>query len=110
MSTSAQYLDYLAELLAPLGQITHRRMFGGAGIYCDGVIIAIVVDDQLYLKADQVNQPDFEAEGLEPFTYEAKGRRAQMSYWRAPDDALESAAIMLPWARGALAAALRARK
>lgn len=110
MAISAQYLDYLTELLAPLGHITHRRMFGGAGLYCDGVILAIVIDDQLYLKADPVNQPDFEAEGLEPFTYEAKGKRATMSYWRAPDDALESPAIMLSWARGALAAALRARK
>ena len=110
MPTSAEYLNYVAELLAPLGAIRHQRMFGGAGVYCDGVMMALVADDCLYLKADAINRPDFEREGLAPFTYEAKGKRASLSYWRAPDEALESAAILLPWARGALAAALRARK
>ena len=110
MSASAEYLAYLAELLAPLGHIRSKRMFGGAGIYCEELFFAIVIDDVLYLKADDESRAAFEAEGLEPFRYEAKGKLMQMNYYRAPDEALESPALMLPWARNALAAALRARK
>lgn len=108
MSVSAEYLDFVTELLQPLGAIRTRRMFGGAGIYCDGVFFAIVVDDVLYLKADDQNRGDFEAAGLEPFVYLASGKPMRMSYYRAPDEAMDSAEQMRPWARGAVAAALRA--
>ena len=63
----------------------------------------------LYLKADDLNRTDLERAGSAPFVYEAKGRRATMTYWRAPDEAMESRAAMAPWARSALAAALRAK-
>lgn len=110
MSTSSEYLDYLRELFAPLGTIRSKRMFGGAGIYCDEIFFALVVSDVLYLKVDAENRAEFEREGLEPFSYEAQGReRVTMSYYRAPDEALDSPALMQPWARSALAAALRAR-
>lgn len=110
MSTSAEYLDYLRELFAPLGSIRSKRMFGGAGIYCDEIFFALVVSDVLYLKVDEQNRAEFEREGLEPFSYEAQGReRVTMSYYRAPDEALDSPALMQPWARSAIAAALRAR-
>ena len=110
MSLSPEFADHVTELLSPLGTIRIRKMFGGGGVYCDDVMIAIVVDDVLYLKVDDHNRADFEAGGLEPFTYEARGKRTSMNYYHAPDEALDSPAIMQPWARGALAAALRARK
>ncbi|GAB2876430.1 TfoX/Sxy family protein [Uliginosibacterium flavum] len=110
MSVSADYIAYLTELFAPLGRIRSKRMFGGAGLYCDELFFAIVIDDVLYLKVDEHNRAQFEAEGLEPFRYEAKGKLAQMNYYRAPDEALDSPALMHPWARSALAAALRAKK
>lgn len=110
MSLSAEFGDYVAELLAPLGRVRLKRMFGGAGIYVDEVFIAIVVDDVLYLKVDDENQARFEAAGSSPFVYEAKGRRVVMSFWRAPDEAMDSPALMHDWARGALAAALRGRQ
>jgi DNA transformation protein len=110
MPVSRDYLDWLCELLAPLGTIRSKRMFGGAGLYCDELFFAIVIDDVLYLKANDESRADFEREGLEPFSYEAKGKRMSMSYYRAPDEALESPALMLPWARKALGAALRAGK
>ena len=110
MTVSADYIAYLTELFAPLGRIASRRMFGGAGIYCDDLFFAIVIDDVLYLKVDELNRAQFEAEGMEPFRYEAKGKLTQMNYYRAPDEALDSPALMHPWARSALAAALRARK
>lgn len=109
MPVSPDYLAWLCELLAPLGEIRSKRMFGGAGLYCDGLFFAIVVDDVLYLKADHESRAQFEREGLEPFSYEAKGKRMVMNYFRAPDEALESPELMRPWGRLALGAALRAR-
>ena len=110
MSTSPDYLDYLRELFAPLGSIRTRRMFGGAGVYCDEVFFALVIDDILFLKTDEQNRADFEREGLEPFCYESEGRRITLSYYRAPDEALDSTALMQPWAHSAMGAALRAKQ
>ncbi|GAA5170768.1 TfoX/Sxy family protein [Viridibacterium curvum] len=109
MSVSADYLAWCAELLAPLGRISHKRMFSGAGLYSDGIIVAIIIDDQLFLKTDAGNVAEFEAAGSSPFTYKTKtGKETRTSYWRAPDEAMDSPALMLPWARSALAASLRA--
>jgi DNA transformation protein and related proteins len=68
--------DHIVELFAAFGPVTVRRMFGGAGIYAEGAMFAIVADGMIYLKADGRTIPDFEREGLKPFTYVAKGRRS----------------------------------
>jgi len=61
-------------------------MFGGAGIYADGTMFALVADGVIYLKADELSTPAFERENLPPFTYETKdGRRGVMSYRRMPE-------------------------
>ncbi|HSD36446.1 MAG TPA: TfoX/Sxy family protein [Rhodocyclaceae bacterium] len=104
-----EFSAYLRELLAPLGAIQIKRMFGGAGIYAEGVMFALLANDVLYLKADAENRALFEAEQLEAFSYVAKGnRRVSLGYFRAPDEAMDSPQLMLPWARSALGAALRA--
>jgi DNA transformation protein len=111
MPTSDGYIDFLKDQLASLGAVTVRRMFGGAGVYCGGVMFALVADDTLYLKADEASRRDFEAEGLEPFTYRAKGgRSAVMSYWRAPERLYDEPEQMLAWAQKALAVAQRASR
>ena len=109
MTATADFADYAVELLGAAGRVAARRMFGGFGLYCGGVMFALIADDVLYLKADALNRPELERAGSAPFTYEAKGRRTIMAYWRAPDDAMESRELMAPWARGALDAALRAK-
>ena len=86
-----------------------RRMFGGWGLYADDGFIALIAADRLYLKADAQSKPAFEAAGCEPFVYDAKTKSIVMSYWSAPPDALDSPTLMLPWARGALRAALQSR-
>jgi DNA transformation protein and related proteins len=100
-------LAHFQELLAPLGHIRTRAMFGGHGIYCDEVFMAIVVGDQLYLKVDALTQPRFEQAGSQPFIYQSKGKSAAMSYWSVPEEALESPQFMQPWAELALQAAQR---
>jgi DNA transformation protein and related proteins len=82
-------------------------MFGGHGLYCDGAFFALVLDDVLYLKADELSRPRFLAAGLEPFVYERQGKRASLGYYRAPPEALESPDAALAWGREALGAALR---
>ncbi len=83
-------------------------MFGGHGVYVDGLFIAIVAFDQLFLKADATSRAAFEAAGCEPFVYEAKSRSISMGYFSVSADAVDSPAAMQPWARLALEAALRA--
>jgi DNA transformation protein len=108
MSASDSFADFLKDLLGGLGDVTVRRMFGGSGVFCDGLMFAIVADDALFLKADDGNRAAFEAEGLEPLTYEAKGRTIVLPYWQVPERLFDEPEEMLAWARDALAAARRA--
>lgn len=110
MSPKDAFAAHCAELLAPLGTVRMKRMFGGQGYYVDDVFIAFVSGETLYLKVDAQSLPRFEAEGCEPFVYTAKGRsQVSLNYRAAPADAMESPALMRPWARLAMEAALRAR-
>ncbi len=84
MAHAAKTFDHIGELFSGFGPVAVKRMFGGAGIYAGGTMFAIVIDGAIYLKADEHSIPAFEAEGLTPFTYEAKNKRAVMSYWRYP--------------------------
>lgn len=104
------FVDHVLELLAPLGRVTARGMFGGHGIYLDGLMFAIVLDDTLYLKADEMSVREFQARSLEPFTYVRRGRTASLNYYRAPEEALDAPHLMAPWARAAFSAALRANR
>lgn len=111
MPRRSEYLDWLFEQLAPLGRLRARAMFGAFGLYCDDLFFAIVDDDVLYLKVDQLTRAEFEAENLCPFTYPMKdGSTATLSYYPVPDYVLESGPDLQNWARKGIAAALRAQK
>lgn len=83
-------------------------MFGGAGIYRDGLMFALVSGGDIYLKADKETEQRFRAAGSRPFVYSRDGKSATMSYWSAPDAALDDPAVMHDWAELAFEAALRA--
>ncbi len=108
-SADSELVEHCRELLAPLGAVRTKRMFGGHGFYVDELFLALIVFDRLFLKVDAHTRPRFEAAGCEPFVYDAKGKRVALGYFSAPEDAMESPALMQPWARLALEAALRAR-
>jgi DNA transformation protein len=108
MSVRREFSEYAVELLSALGSVQARRMFGGVGLYCDGLMFALLAGDALYFKVDEENRAAFEAVGSEPFRYAKKGEWVTLSYWRAPDEALDSPEQALPWARSAHAAAVRA--
>ena len=100
--------DYLSELFSGFGPVTVRRMFSGAGIFADGLMIALVVDGVIFLKADADIIPLFEGEGLKPFSYKRKeGRRTIMSYWRMPERLYDDPGELAEWARRSMAAARR---
>ena len=109
MPSPPDFVAHCVELLTPLGPTRTRRMFGGHGFYVDGLFIALIAFDRLYLKADAHTRERFAAAGCEPFVYQAAGKQATLNYWTAPEEAMESPALMRPWARLAMEAALRAR-
>jgi DNA transformation protein len=106
-SASDEFVTHCLELLGALGPARARRMFGGHGVYVGDHFLALIIGETLYLKADDEAREAFRAAGSAPFEYATRDRqRTVMAYWAAPQDAMESPALMLPWAR--LASALRA--
>jgi DNA transformation protein len=104
------FVSHCLELLSPLGRTSSRRMFGGHALYIDGLCMALIIDDLLYLKVDDTHRATFERAGCKPFTHAGKNdERHVMSYYTAPGEAMESPAEMMPWARHGLAAAVAAR-
>ena len=100
--------DDIRELFSAFGPVEVRRLFGGAGIYADGTMFALVHRGVIYLKADEQNAPAFEREGLEPFSYSRRGERASLtSYRRMPDRLYDDPDELAAWASAALAAAGR---
>jgi DNA transformation protein and related proteins len=104
------FVSHCLELLSPLGSTSSRRMFGGHALYIDGLCMALIISDTLYLKVDDAHRALFERAGCKPFTYAGKHDEVHvMSYYTAPEEAMESPAEMMPWARRGLAAAVAAR-
>lgn len=110
MPRHSEFLELVTGQMAGLGTITSRRMFGGHGLYCDGLFIAIISDDKLYFKADVQTQPKFEAHGLPRFGYSARGKAVQLMYYEAPAEVFDEAQAMRDWGRLALEAAVHARQ
>jgi DNA transformation protein and related proteins len=110
MAEKNQFVEHLLDLLAGFGRVHARAMFGGYGIFRNEYMFALVVDDTLFFKADDRTKPDFDALDLPPFTYQKRNRQVSLSYYQAPDETLEDAAAMLPWAEKAYGAALRAAR
>jgi DNA transformation protein len=110
MARSNEFVEFVVEGLQPLGGVSARRMFGGWGIYKDGVMFALIAYDQLYLKVDDGNRAAYEDAGLPHFTYADNGKPIRMSYREAPSEGFDDPEILCAWAREAYAAALRAKK
>jgi DNA transformation protein len=109
VANSPDFVAHVLELMEGSGRVAARAMFGGHGVYVDGMIVGIVVADVLYLKTDEATMPCFRERGQGAFEYKTKKGIIQgTSYHRPPDEALESPAAMREWLRLALAAALRA--
>ncbi len=100
----------IEEMFQSLGPVTIKRMFGGKGIYVGDLIVALEVDGEVLLKADEVTIPEFELSGSRQWVYAGKktGAPLRMPYWSIPEDAFDDPDLMAEWVRLALDAALRA--
>ena len=103
------FVLHACELLAVLGPVTVKRMFGGYGLSVDGMNVAIIAWDTLFMKTNAQTEPQWVAAGGRCFEYSAKGKVVRLHYFTPPEEALESPALMAPWARLALQAAVAAR-
>ena len=106
----SDFADYVVEIFEAFGTVRAKRMFGGHGIFHDGLMIGLIADDELYLKVDAQAVGKFEALGLGPFEYNKNGKVMAMSYYRAPEELLEHQDMATEWARDAYEAALRSQK
>jgi DNA transformation protein len=102
MAVTDGFKDFVSELLTDFGPVAIRNMFGGAGVYADGVMFAILIDDTLYLKTDDASARAFAREGMKPFTYKPAGKkRVAMPYWEVPPRLLDEPGELVVWAREA---------
>ena len=107
MSEQQEFATHIVDLLEPFGYCEARRMFGGYGIFHQGLMFGLIAEGSLYLKADAGSRADFVAEGSSAFSYFKEGRECQLSYYLAPDDFFEDDLTCLAWARLAFDATLR---
>ena len=103
-----EFVSYVVELMQSIGPVHAKRMFGGHGIFLDGLMFGLVADSALFLKVDKETEDEFKARGLEAFTYNKKGKEFKMSYYQAPEETLEDGEEMNSWANKAYGAALTA--
>ena len=108
MAVSDEFVDYVIDQLAAWGEVSARKMFGGAGLYCDGAIFGLIADDVAYLKVDDSNREDFVKARSLPFNpYPDKVKTTVMSYYEIPADVLEDPDRLAAWAERSLAIARR---
>jgi DNA transformation protein and related proteins len=104
--------EFIRDLFAPFGPVLVRRMFGGAGLFREGLMFGLVSDGALFLRVDADSIPDFEREDSRPFVYTrakspGKVGRASLSYWRLPERLYDDPEELAVWASRALAIAQR---
>jgi DNA transformation protein len=106
MPVSEEYLEHVLEQLQNVNQVDTKKMFGGVGIYLDGLFCALNADDVLYFKVDDMNRPDYEAAGMGPFRPKWEGSQA-MQYYEVPEAVLEDPEKLELWANKAMDVARR---
>ena len=101
----------MSEVFREIQNVTSRKMFGGFGIYQNGLFFALIDDSELYFKVDEENRKDFEAQGSKPFVCKGhNGREVTMSYWLLPADVMEDTEKLKTWVEKSVGAARRAKK
>jgi DNA transformation protein len=107
MAVSASYRAFVLERLGLVAPVKAKSMFGGVGLYAEGLFFALLDDDRLYFKVDATTRPDFEAKGMGPFD-PFKDGRVMNGYWELPGEVLEEDDLLASWMRRALGVAAKA--
>lgn len=103
MKVSPEFLNFVMEKLLPIGDIRSRAMFGGYGIFNEGLMFSLIAEDTLYFKVNDSNQDIYEKAGSKPFPH-------GISYWEVPTYVLEDNAKLHEWANISIAIAHEAAK
>lgn len=106
----SEFVEFLHEVFASFGRLQARRMFGGYGLYHEGVMFGLVADEVLYLKADSTNMHYFTEQQLPPFQYHRGERVVSLSYFQAPDAIYDDQELAALWARRSYDVAYRGRR
>jgi DNA transformation protein len=107
MAVSESYREFVLEQLGRVTPVTGRSMFGGVGIYAQGLFFALIAEDRLYFKVDDTSRPDFEQLGMEPFR--PFGEDSAMGYYEVPADVVEDSVQLAPWVKKAIDIAAKAK-
>jgi DNA transformation protein len=106
MAVSRDYVTYVLDQLAGLGSVLERRMFGGIGLYFDGLFFGLIDDDVVYLRVDDESRPKYVAQGMQPFRpVRDAPEKTTPNYYELPGEILEDADDCAAWARDAVRAA-----
>jgi DNA transformation protein len=107
-SEEQEFVSYVVDMLQTIGPVYAKKMFGGHGIFLEGLMFALIADNELFLKADTESEDEFRERGLQPFTYNKKGKLIKVSYYQAPEEAMEDSDMMNEWGNKGYSAAVRA--
>jgi DNA transformation protein and related proteins len=105
-----EFLEYIKESLEPFGATKYRAMFGGYGIYKNDLMFALIANSELYFKADNEAATYFQSFGSEAFTYDSKGKKVKMSYYKVPPEILEDQGSLQTWCDLAYSGAMALQK
>ncbi|WP_299491786.1 TfoX/Sxy family protein [Acaryochloris sp. IP29b_bin.137] len=109
MSNRSPFVDQVVDRLNQVAPVMARSMFGGYGLFIEGIMIGLIADDVLYFKVDEENRQDYLDIGSEQFTYDRKGTPARMSYYRIPTEIVHNIEQLVAWVDSAHAAAKRSK-
>lgn len=107
METQNEFVSHILELLKPLGPVSSKAMFGGVGFYMNDLMFGLVIEDTFYLKADEMNRPDFESRGLKPYSSYRQGSVFSLPYYQVPLAATDNSETLCRWAEKAYNASVR---
>lgn len=105
----SEFVKFLSEVFHDFGSIIPRKMFGGYGIYHEGIMIGLVTGDTLYLKADETTKQYFIDKDLTPFEYDKGDKKIKMSYYLAPEEIYDDPDEAIYWVKLAWQAALSSK-
>ena len=106
MSANSGFVEYIIDLLSSYAEVKSRRMFGGYGLYSGNIMFAIIIEDELYFKVDDVLSEEYRKSGSYPFTYQKNEKTVALSYWYVPDKVFEDGDLLKTWFSKSLAIAI----
>jgi len=109
MAVDAEFRDWVLDQLRDVGPFETKNMFGGTAVLSDGKAFAKIKHGHLWLKVDDTNRKDFEAEGMVQYTY-GKNNSRKLNFYQTPGEVLENTDLLVQWANKAKGVAQRAKR